>query len=301
MNFGDTMGDTTSIATVCMNVMHNKRKNLEVYMKHINEAAKVGAKLVVFPESSLQGHFHNARELRIESIEYQYENAEEVPEGESTQELIEKAKEKDIYVIWGMAERSLKEGIDKLYNTAVLVGPEGYLGKYRKVHLAFAEKYVFNSGNGWSVYETRIGKIGMLICYDKAFPEPCRELALQGAELLIMPTAWPLSKSGGDPNVEEDCKTYLYDLFDKVRAAENQCWFISSNQVGISGDHDYLGHSRIVAPNGRVVSELGYEEGRVTASIDVRGAILKARTIEFPNVLKDRKPSTYLHIASNSE
>jgi len=289
------MGNEITIATVCMNVTYNKSKNMEKYIKYINMAAEKGAKLIVFPEASLQGYLHNVKHFKIEAVKYQYSNAEEIPNGISTQKLIEKAKEKDIYVIWGMTERALKEGIDKIFNTSVLVGPEGYIGKYRKVHLPRDEVHVFYPGDGWSVYETNIGKMGMLICYDKTFPEPCRELALQGAEFLIMPTAWPLSKQGGDPNVEEDNQTYIYNLFDKVRAAENQCWFISSNQVGINGDHDFLGQSRIVAPNGRVISESGYEEGIVTANINVKEAILNER-MEL-NFLKDRQPRTYTNIA----
>lgn len=289
--------EKVTLATTAMNVVFDKRRNLAKYLKFVDEAAEKGAKLIVFPEQSLQGYLESLTELKSSSVEYQHANAEPVPDGPSVQELVGKAREKEMYIIWGMTEAASDEGPTVLYNTAVLTGPDGYVGKYRKVHQPLDELHVFFRGKSFNVFDTEVGKIGMLICYDKTFPESCRELALQGAELLVMPTAWPLSKPGGDPNPDEDHKTYLYDLYDKVRAAENQCFFISSNQIGKTGDHDYLGHSRIVAPNGIVLAELGYQEGMVTATVDIRGDMLRARTTDMDVfMLKDRHPEVYTHL-----
>jgi len=288
---------TVTLATVCMNVVFDKKKNLEKYFRFIDEAAAKNANLIAFPEQSLQGYLHNLGQFKLETMEYQHANAEVVPEGESTQALIAKAKEKNMYIIWGMTERD-KERYDVLYNAAVLVGPEGFLGVYRKVHQPLDEKHVYFDGHEWPVFDTKIGKIGMLICYDKSFPESTRELALRGAEILVMPTAWPLTTVGADYKTDY-CK-YLYDLYDCVRAAENQCFFISSNHVGVSGDHEFFGHSRIVGPNGRVIVETGMQEGLAVATVDVKEQIVKARTIDFLGLcqLKDRKPSTYTMISS---
>jgi len=268
-------------------------------MEYIDAAAKKGAKLIVFPEQSLQGYLHNLAVFKNETMEYQHKNAEPVPGGESVQQIIKKAKETDMYIVFGMTECDPSEGPDVLYNTDVLVGPEGFIGKYRKVHQPLDELHVYRPGDGWEVYDIGFAKVGMLICYDKAFPESTRELALQGAEILIMPTAWPLSAPDADPKT--DYSAYLADIFERTRAAENQCWFISSNHVGRSGDHVFFGNSRIIYPNGRVCAEIPYmQEGLVTATIDIQEEIVKARTIEFFGLcmLKDRRPSAYRHLVT---
>jgi len=291
-----------TIATTAMNVAFDKRANLAKYMKFIDDAANKDANLIVFPEQSLQGYLHNLAVWKPKTLEYQHKNAEVVPDGESTQVLIEKAKKTGMYIIFGMTETAPDEGTGVLYNTAVLVGPEGFIGKYRKVHQPLDECHIYYSGKDWPVYDIGFAKIGMLICYDKAFPESCREMAIQGADILVMLTAWPLGKKGSDP--ETDYLTYLADIFDRVRAAENQTWFISSNHVGKSGDHEFPGNSRIVYPNGKICAEIPYmQEGLLIKTIDIDKEIVRARTIEALGLymLKDRHSSTYTHIGQTNK
>jgi predicted amidohydrolase len=287
------------LATVSMQVVFDKAQNLARYLHYMDRAADVGARLLVLPEQSLQGYLHNAAELRMETLAYQHAHAEKVPDGPSTQLLIREAQKRNLYLVWGMTEVDPEQGPDVLYNTAVLVGPEGYIGKYRKIHQPLDELHIYWPGDEWPVFETALGRIGLLICYDKQFPEATRELALRGAHLLVMPTAWALSRVGGDPNPERDYQTYLYDLFDFTRAAENQLWFLSSNQYGRCGDHDYLGHSRIVAPTGLSVAEVLYEEGMAYAEVDILGGIVRGRTTESLgyNAMRDRRPETYTAIS----
>lgn len=284
------------IATVSMHVVYDKKKNLEMYFKYIDEAANKGAKLIVFPETSLQGYLDNLGVFKKSTVIYQHENAEVVPEGASTQALIRKAKEKNIYIIYGMTEKDPNQ-VGKLYNTAVLVGPEGYIGKYQKVHLPMDEAHVFYPGNEINVFDTKIGKIGMLICYDKNYPEVARILAAKGAEMIVMPTAWSLDENGANP--ETNYSVYSYDLLDKVRALENQAIFISSNQVGVTGDIDFFGRSRIVNPLGVVLAEILYEEGMATYRLDVQKEVQDARTVGLfgLNLMKDRRPEMYHEIA----
>jgi len=234
----------------------------------------------------------------METLAYQHAHAETVPEGPSTQLLICEAQKRNLYLVWGMTEVDSEQGPDVLYNTAVLVGPEVYIGKFRKVHQPLDEQHIYWPGSEWPVFETAIGRIGLLICYDKQFPEATRELALRGAHLLVMPTAWALSCVGGDPDPAKDYQSYLYDLFDFTRAAENQLWFLSSNQYGRCGDHDYLGRSRIVAPTGLSVAEVLYEEGMAYAEVDIPGGIVRGRTTESLgyNAMRDRRPETYTAI-----
>ena len=283
------------LATVSMQVVFDKKQNLTRYLYYMDRAVEAGARLLVLPEQSLQGYLHNIAELRMETLAYQHTHAEKVPDGPSTQLLVREAQKRNLYLVWGMTEVDPEQGPDVLYNTAVLVGPEGYIGKFRKVHLPLDEQHIYWPGSEWPIFETAIGRIGLLICYDKQFPEATRELALRGAHLLVMPTAWALSRVGGDPDPARDYQTHLYNLFDFTRAAENQLWFISSNQYGRCGDHDYLGNSRIVAPTGLPVAEVLYEEGMACAEVDILGGIVRGRTTESLgyNAMRDRRPETY--------
>lgn len=280
------------LASVAMNVQYDKRQNLATCLKYIEEAASQGANLIVFPEQCLQGYLRHLNQcVTSADIKYQYDEAEVVPSGPSTQAIIAAASQHGIYVVFGMTERDA-DRYDVLYNTSVLVGPEGYIGRYRKVHQPGDEVHVYWPGDDFPVFHTQIGKIGMLICYDKAFPEVARALASQGAEILAMPTAWALAVPGGD--VSTDASTDNYILYDRVRAVENGCFFISANQIGICGDLDYLGHSQVVSPKGTVLASTGYKDGLVTAEVNVREDILDARAYDISGMhLKDRKPAVY--------
>lgn len=269
-----------TVATACMNCAYDKQKNLEKYFSFIDQAAEKDAKLLVFPEQSLQAYLENLVVNKLSDFHYQFENAEVIPEGDSVQKIIAKAKEKNMYIIFGMTERD-GENYYKLYNTMVLVGPEGYIGKYRKVHLPMDELHIYNHGTDFPVFDTEIGKIGMLICYDKAFPEAARELALGGAELLVMSTAWGCNDVKNGPDYKEDSMYFKYDLYDRARALENQCFFISSNQQGLAGETNYIGYSNIVNPCGHVVASTGSAEGIAYADIDVKKDIHIGRICWF--------------------
>ena len=199
-----------------------------------------------------------------------------------------------MYIVWSMTERE-SEKLEILYNTAVLVGPEGYVGKYRKVHQTAPEKPIYRRGHKFSVFDTEIGKIGLMICYDKAFPESARELYAQGAEIIAMPSAWPVG-SNTDAKDDNDMYLGLYNMYDKVRSAENTVFFLSSNQIGKVGDVYYCGHSRITRPTpiGEEAACTGWEEGIVFAEAEVQKEIeMYGR---YP-VYADRLPEAYRHIA----
>lgn len=134
----------------------------------------------------------------------------------------------------------------------------------------------------------------MLICYDVAFPEVVRTYALQGAVIASLTTAWPMKRD----QPEGDPSAYLYDLQTRASAQANQIWFVSSNQVfrpPTEGCANYYGHSRIIAPTGDIVAEIGYEEGLVTAPVALRQGIEHARTAHAfgNNLLADRRPDLY--------
>lgn len=279
-----------------MNCVFDKRANLTKYLKLIDEAANNQADLIVLPEQSLQAYLTTVAGMDMSEenneFRYQYDNAEVIPDGPSVKTIIEKAKERNIYVVFGMTEKDSE--IDyKLYNTSVLVGPEGYIGSYRKVHQPCDEYHVYYHGNDFPVFDTAIGKIGMMVCYDQWFPESSRELALRGAEIIIMPTA--TAYSGAECDCETDEAYYYWDLFNRARALENQSLFISSNQIGVTGLTNYFGHSNIVNPRGKIMDTTGCAEGIAyyeTKSIKDEIFWGKNHFIGL-NYLKDRRPSAY--------
>jgi predicted amidohydrolase len=196
------------------------------------------------------------------------------------------ARAANMYIVFGMTERVPVSSSGILYNSAVLVGPDGLLGVYRKVHAPGDEYHIFRQGKDWPVFDTEIGRLGLQICYDLRFPEAARELALRGAQMIILPTAWPQNVG------------LQYDILDRARAAENECWFLSANQVGAcdQGQLTFYGHSRIIGPFGNVVADTGEEEGLATAAVPSDS--LRRRQWGSLNVFRDRRPETYTTIAS---
>jgi predicted amidohydrolase len=288
------MGDKIKVACMNMNVVFNKKANIAKMMRLIDKAAAKGVRLIVFPEVCLQGYLYNVVGMSegLEDVRYAHENAEVIPDGKSVRALIKKAKEANMYIIWGMVEKD-KNYIDTIYNSAVLVGPEGYIGTYRKVHQPADELHFFAPGEDWPVFETSIGKIGMLICHDKWFPEATRELTIRGADIIAFIASWVCEKPGD----ETDRFVTYYDKLDSVRAFENVVWYISSNNVGHceKSVHNFCGQGKIVAPSGNSVVELGFKEDLGIAEIDVKGGILEGRywNLLGINLLRDRRPNTY--------
>jgi predicted amidohydrolase len=272
----------TRVATFALNGSLDKERNLENILGCIDQAADAGAQLVVFPEISLQGYpTDDLARSRGAGLRAFFAGAEPVPDGPSVGLIAERAIARRIHVVYGMNELGSSPGM--VYNTAVLTGPAGHVGAYRKVHVAPSERLMWQAGDEWPVFDTEIGRIGLLICYDKSWPESCRELVLGGAELFVMPTAWGIVPD-------------QYDVYERARALENNRWFISSNYAGQLGPKSYFGLSQIIDPAGRVVATSGQtgEQVMVTADIEVRTGI-EAAMAEFTGarIWRDRRPSTY--------
>jgi predicted amidohydrolase len=262
--------------------------NLEKYRWFVEQAAADGARLLVLPEASLQGFlFHLDHCFDPQESCYHWEYAEPVP-GPSTKLIADWAVEKELYIIFGLFERVDYADTPILYNSSVLLGPEGYIGNFRKVHQPSEELRYYQPGRDWPVFKTALGEIGMLICYDQCFPEAARELTLQGAELLAIPNAWPKSDRASDDR---------YDFYGRARAAENCRWVLQSNQVGPSdrGDFEYLGYSRIIDPTGMVAAYTpAGQEGIALAEINpTKLDPTRARSGWY---LQQRVPSTYTSI-----
>ena len=290
----DAAERSVTLAAASMRCTHDRASNLKRYHEFIAEAALRHVDLLVFPEMSLQGYLMGSAALGSaamdEQLRYFQAVAEPIP-GPTTQLLADLAHRHDMLIQAGMAERAMDGNV--LYNSAVLVGPQGLLGVFRKAHNQF-EWPIFRPGNSLSVFPTPLGKIGMFICYDLGFPEVLRAFALQGALIASLSTAWPMN--GDDPAT--DYFGRAFDLLSRAQALSNQLWMVCANQVHrppTPGCPDYFGHSRIIAPSGEIVAALGHAEGLVVATVDLRAGVEQARSAEFfgLNLLQDRRPELY--------
>jgi predicted amidohydrolase len=245
----------------------------------IDQVAGQGTNLAVFPECALSGYvFEDFDEARMAS--------ERVP-GPSTDAIAATCKELDVYAVVGM----LEDAGEAIYNTAVLCGPGGLIGVYRKTHLPFlgVDKMTALGPDPYRVYETNLGRIGMLICYDLRFPEAARCLALEGADIIALPTNWP---EGADTSP---------DFVAQTRAVENRMFLVAVNRAGQERGARFIGKSQIVDPAGRRLAMAEtIDETIVTASFDPTLARQK-RLVVVPGVFEmdtvgDRRPELYHRI-----
>ena len=260
------------IEALSMTAEPDKARNLVRFLSFMEESAARGTKLVLFPELSLTGLPENLSMAwpHQEFSDYFHANAERVPEGESVQKLIEKAKELGLYVCWSMSELD-KE--NRFRNAAVLIGPEGYIGKYHKQNPAGTEVFQMEaSREECPVFDTPIGKIGVLICYDKVFPAVVRQMKLKGAEIVLSPTAWPGMHRGLGGL---DLMMQYHRWAGTNRALENGVVLVDANHSSHPGvkRSPEGGHSRIIHPLRGVVSETGWEETFAAAELDPQAAI----------------------------
>ena len=260
------------IEAYSMTAKADKVWNLERFRSFIEESAARGTQLLLLPELSLTGLPDTLSMAwpHPESLQHFHGNAEPVPEGESVQKLIEKAKVLGLYVCWSMTELD-KE--NRFRNAAVLIGPEGYIGKYHKQNPAGTEAFEMEaSREPCPVFDTPIGKIGLLICYDKVFPAVVRQMKLQGAEIVLSPTAWPgMNRKLG----RLDLMMQYHRWSGTNRALENGVVLVDANHSSPAGEDRGAegGHSRIIHPLRGVLAETGWEEAYAAAEIDPQAAV----------------------------
>jgi predicted amidohydrolase len=239
------------VAAVQMDVqLLEKERNLRRVLSKLEAAVRAGAKLVVFPECALTGYCFTGR---AEAAPV----AEEVP-GPSTERIHAAAKSLETTAVVGLLERVG----DQIYNAAAVVSPQGILGTYRKIHLpCLGIDMVATPGNiPFPVFDTPHCRVGVNICYDCSFPESGRILKLKGAQVVAIPTNWPM---GSD----------TWQHTPKVRATENHVHVIAANRVGEERGFRFAGHSQIVGFTGEVHGEAGEtEETILYAELDMEAA-----------------------------
>ncbi len=180
---------------------------------------------------------------------------------------------------------------DRRFNSVVCVHDGRVLGNHRKVHQPLRENASYDSGDSFTAFDTPVGRIGLLICYDKAFPEAARSLALDGAEIIVVVSAWPGSRTDAPADLADDRWTRRFDLFDRARALENQVVWLSANQSGTFGSLRFVCSAKVVDPGGDVLATTGTEPGMAVATVDVTAALAAAR--RSMGHLRDRRPDTY--------
>lgn len=273
--------------------------NLDKMDELCAKAAAEGVDLISFPEEHVTGcGTRGMNEIFPPDKRAAVENAELIPEGPSTQAIIEMAKKYNMYIAYGIAERN-PERWTLTHNAQVLVGPEGYIGHYRKIHLPLGERLFHVPGDDWPVFDTKFGRIGLMTCYDVFFPEAARTLALKGADIIICPSCWPnMTQSETDPDHQ------ALITMAGARALENLVFVMQASTCNApEGPNVFEGHAQIYGPNpGQLLARTGFEEGLAIADVDIKAEILTARTASLggDDLVRDRRPSKYgLLVASN--
>lgn len=271
------MSERIRIAGVQMDVRFaDPGSNVTHVVEQIATTAGNGARLTVFPECVVSGYCFDSKSAA-------WEAAETIP-GPATDRVAEACQRHDTHVVFGMLERSG----DDLFNTAVLVGPDGVIARYRKAHLPGlgVDRFTTPGAEPFAVHEVAGLRLGMNICYDYSFPEAARVLMLKGADLIVLPTNWPEGSRKG--------ARYLIN----ARAHENHLYYLAVDRVGRERGFDFIGQSRCCDPTGDVIAELNHDQpGILYAEIDPAFARQK-HLVKVPGKhevhrVRDRRPDLY--------
>ncbi|BDA84864.1 hydratase [Aureimonas sp. SA4125] len=254
-------------------------RNVAHSIAMIEKAAGQGGQLMVLPELCNTGYVFASR---AEAMAL----AEDIPSGPSTQAWMEVAARLNLHIVAGITERAG----DLLYNSAVIVGPEGLIGRFRKMHLWADEALFFTPGDlGFPVFDTAIGRIGCHICYDCWFPESFRLAALQGAEIVCVPTNW-VPIPGQDPKREA-----MANILVMAAAHSNSVFVAAADRVGTERGQPFIGQSLIASYTGWPVAGPASptDEEILLATVNLADARRKRNWNAFNQVLRDRRTDSY--------
>lgn len=258
----------------------NKQSNLQRMAEFCQQAAEQGAKLICFPELATTGYRGDLLSTKLWDLSDST--------GSETYTLFSTlATRLNITIVSGFVERG--DYLGEVYNSVGVWNPgcDGVSGVFRKVHAFGMEKQWFSGGNSFPVFETPIGKIGVMICYDMGFPEVARILTLQGAELLLAPSAWCVQDSD------------VWDINSACRALENGTHLLAVNRWGHEGDLHLFGGSKVLGPRGQVLCEASRDgEALLIGEIDFRSQAHTRLNVPY---LRDRKPQSYGLLAQDTK
>ena len=274
--------DEAAVRIACVQmepIVGEKDRNVRRSIEMIEEAADKGATLVVLPELCNSGYVFDTREEA-------FALSEEIPAGPTCQAWAGVASKHGLHIVAGIDER---DG-DALYNSSVVIGPHGYVGTFRKVHLWNKENLFFEPGNlGFPVFKTPIGRIGTFICYDGWFPESYRLCALQGADIVCVPTNW-VPIPGQDENREA-----MANILAMAAAHSNSIFIAAADRIGTERQQPFIGQSIIVSYTGWPVSGPASpdKEEIIYADVNLSDARRKRNWNEYNQVLRDRRTDLY--------
>lgn len=252
------------------------RKNIESAAQLIEP---IDADLVVLPELFNTGYLFTSKQ-EAEDL------AEEIPAGKTTLALCEIARNKNVYIVGGLAEKAA----GGVYNSAVIVSPQGYIGTYRKVHLFNEETLWFTPGDGGlEIYDIGLCKVGVMICFDWIFPEAMRTLALKGAEVICHPANLVL------PFCQDAMIT---------RCLENRVFAVTANRTG--SEHRggksfyYTGRSQIIGPTANIMCR-GTADRQETGVVKIEVSLARNKRINaFNDLFADRRTGFYGELTKKS-
>src|SRR5476649_331513 len=283
--------DSSRVALVQMSCGPEPEANLAKAIARIREAAEQGAQIICLPELFRSQYFCQSEDHANFSL------AEEIPNGPSTEAFCELAKSRGVVIIASLFE---KRTAGVYHNTAAIIDADGtYLGKYRKMHIPddplFYEKFYFTPGDlGFRAWDTKFGKIGVLICWDQWFPEAARLTAMAGAQILFYPTA-----IGWHPSEREkygEAHHSSWETIQRAHAVANGCYVAVTNRVGleqpIGGDGiKFWGQSFIANTSGQIIAKAGLEEEQILVNESDLNTVDVTRT-HWP-FLRDRRIDAY--------
>jgi predicted amidohydrolase len=248
----------------------------------IRRAQARGAGLVVFPEAALGGYLYEPRDgEHVADV-----RPPSLPRHAEVFERLARAAGHTVVCV-GYTEAAPGGP----FSSAVCLSGEGVLGHHRKVHLPAGERGLLGPGDGFAAFDTPIGRLGMLICYDKVFPEATGALARQGAEIVASLAAWPVCRVTPARRVARDRQVRHFNALDVARAVENQVVWVSANQHGSLGRLRFPGQAKVVCPDGRVLAGTRARAGMALARLDVAATVRSARA-NFCHA-SDRVPEAY--------
>jgi predicted amidohydrolase len=285
---------TTRVAAVSMNgFLGEPERVLNAIDGWCRKAVTEGAEFVLFPELVIHGHCTPST----------WELGEPVPDGPSVRRLEEIARRHRLVLCAGLSEKER----DIVFNTQVVVGSQGYIGKQRKLHLSRDEVFYYKGGRDIPVFDVGPCKVGIVICYDNQFPEVARVLALRGAEILLMPHAGRFKLWDDTPASESAARRYSHEFLKKyaLRARENACFAILADQAGRAGYVDlwprdsenqphHAGAALIWGPDGELIHSTQEERIQDEMIVSTLDAAVLSRERALANyMLRTRRPELF--------
>jgi predicted amidohydrolase len=285
---------TIRVAAVTMNsLLGEQAQTLRQITEFCEAAAGDDVELILFPELIIHGH----------CTPNTWEVAEPVPDGASVQRLVKLAEQYGLFLSAGLSE---KEN-DIVFNTQILVGPSGYVGRQRKLHTSRDENFFYKGGRDINVFDIGKCKVASVICYDNQFPEIARIAALKGADVILMPHAAREGRWDDTPDSQAAARRHVFDYFSgyRQRARENACFCVFADQSGVAGYVDSLprdhqnqphhpGGAMIISPSGSVLQHAQLDticDEMIVHDLDA-SALAKCRS--HPNyTLRTRRPELF--------